>query len=144
MPHKKPAIRVLIAERAVSVADAIARNLRSEGCAITGIATSGEQALEAAIITVPDVVFLDLSLPGQMDSLTVGQTIVQDLNCPVVYMATNQQPKAIARIHHTNPSGCLIKPFNLCGSNSPQLAASVKHSVPRALLSGAERIACEA
>jgi CheY-like chemotaxis protein len=112
MPHKKPAIRVLIAERAVSVADAIARNLSSEGCAITGIATSGEQALEAAIITVPDVVFLDLSLPGQMDSLTVGQTIVQDLNCPVVYMTTNQHPKAIARIHHTNPSGCLIKPFN--------------------------------
>jgi CheY-like chemotaxis protein len=111
MPQKKPAIRVLIAERAVTVADAIARSLRSEGCAITGIATACEQVLEVAIMTVPDVVFLDLSLPGYMDSLTVGQKIVQELNCPVVYMTTQGHPKAIAKIHHTNPYGCLIKPF---------------------------------
>jgi len=112
MPRKKPAIRVLIAERAMSVADEIARNLRSEGCLITGIATSNEQALEVAITTVPDVVLLDMSLPGEIDSLTVGQRIVEDLNCPVVYMTGKNEPRAIARVHHTNPSGCLIKPFN--------------------------------
>jgi DNA-binding NarL/FixJ family response regulator len=113
MPHKKSAIRVLIAERAMSVADAIARNLRSEDCMITGIATTCEQTLEAATMTVPDVVFLDIALPGEMDSFTVGQKIVQDLNCPVVYMSTSNHPRAIAQIHHTNPSGCLIKPFTV-------------------------------
>jgi CheY-like chemotaxis protein len=111
MPQKNPTIRVLIAERAMSVADAIARSLRSEGCAITGIATSCEQALEAATLTVPDLVFLDLALPGQLDSLSVGQKIIQDLNCPVIYMANSKQPRAIARVHHSSPYGCLIKPF---------------------------------
>lgn len=111
MPQQKPLIQVLIAERTLSVANQIAQSLSREGFAITGIATTCEQALEAATIAVPDIVLLEMSLPGHLDSLTVGQKIWEDLNCPVIYMAASTQPQAIAQARLASPYGCLVKPF---------------------------------
>lgn len=111
MPQQKPQIQVLIAERTLSVADQIAQSLSSEGFAITGIVTTCEQALEAATLIVPDIVLLEMSLPGHLDSLTTGQKIWEDLNCPVVYMATSAQSQAIGQAQVVSPYGCLVKPF---------------------------------
>ncbi len=104
-------IKILIAEHTLSVADAIARNLKSEGYAIAGIVTSCEQTLEYATLTVPDLVLLEIPLPGEIDSLTVGRKIRQDLNCPVVYMIASTHPKEIAWVRRANPHECLVKPF---------------------------------
>lgn len=114
MTQPKPRIsriKILIAEKSPSVADAIARNLKSEGYAIAGIVTSAEQVLEYATLTLPDLVLLEVPLPGQMDSIAVGWKIWQELNCPVVYMTASTHPKAIAQLRLASPYGCLIKPF---------------------------------
>ncbi|MDX2230766.1 MAG: response regulator [Leptolyngbyaceae cyanobacterium bins.349] len=103
-------IKVLIAERALSVADLIARNLKAQGYAIAGIVNSAEKAIEFATITVPDIVLLDLPIPGQMDVFTAGWKILSEIQCPVVYMTT-QERDVLTPALSLNPYGFLLKPF---------------------------------
>ncbi len=103
-------VKVLIAERALSVAEIIARDLRRQGYAIVGIVNSVEKAIEYATITVPDVVLLNLSLTGDIDVFTAGWQILYALNCPVIYMTSQK----LDRDHESlllNSCGFLLKPF---------------------------------
>jgi len=103
-------VKVLIAERTPSIADLIARNLRIQGYAIAGIVNSTEKAIEFATITVPDIVLLDLPLPGDMDVFTVGWKILSEIRCPVVYMTT-QLENCTNQTTELNPNGFLLKTF---------------------------------
>lgn len=102
-------VNVLIAERTLSIAELIARNLKSQGYGIAGIVNSADQAVELATITVPDIVLLDLPLPGQLDIFTAGWKILSEIQCPVVYMTTQARDLT----HHAGLSsyGFLLKPF---------------------------------
>jgi DNA-binding NarL/FixJ family response regulator len=57
--------RVLIVDDHPLWRDAIARDLDVAGFAVTGEAGDGEQALRVAAATQPDIVLLDLQLPGR-------------------------------------------------------------------------------
>jgi DNA-binding NtrC family response regulator len=112
MTHTSSQVKVLIAERTLSIAELIARSLRSQGYAIAGIVNSTEKAIEFATITVPDIVLLDLPLPGELDSFTVGWKILSEIQCPVVYMTT--QTKDVRQQNQLlNPYGFLLKPFTV-------------------------------
>lgn len=59
-----PAVRVLVVEDEVPLADAVARGLRREGLAVD-VAYDGETGLEKAMMTRYDVLVLDRDLPGR-------------------------------------------------------------------------------
>jgi len=110
MTHISSQIKVLIAERTLCIAELIARSLKAQGYGVAGIVNSAEQAIEFATITVPDIVLLDLPLPGQLDTFTTGWKILSDIHCPVVYMTSQTKDMN----HHNqwlNPYGFLLKPF---------------------------------
>jgi DNA-binding NarL/FixJ family response regulator len=109
----KPGIKVLIAERALSVAEAISTALRREGFAIAGIVNSGEKAIEYTSLVMPDVVLIDSSLSGAMDSITAGWKIHTELNCPVIYMTTFTEDWAVQQVQSDLLCECLIKPFSM-------------------------------
>jgi CheY-like chemotaxis protein len=103
-------VKVLIAERALSVADLIARNLKAQGYGVAGIVNSAEKAIEFATLTVPDIVLLDLPIPGQMDAFAAGWKILSEVQCPVVYMTAHDLDVCDQAIF-LNPYGFLLKPF---------------------------------
>lgn len=59
-----PAVRVLVVEDEVPLADAVARGLRREGMAVD-VAYDGDSGLEKAMMTRYDVLVLDRDLPGR-------------------------------------------------------------------------------
>lgn len=112
MIHTSSQVKVLIAERTLSIAELIARSLRTQGYAIAGIVNSTEKAIAYATMTVPDIVLLDLPLPGELDTFTVGWKILSEIQCPVIYMTTQTQDVA-QRNALLNPYGFLLKPFTV-------------------------------
>ncbi len=104
-------VKVLIVERAPTVAALIASTLRSHGYAIAGIVNSGERALAFAAATEPDVVLVDIELSGYMDGMTTARKISHECHCPVIYMTTYQDDETLTRSQFTNPAGYLLKPF---------------------------------
>ncbi len=73
-PTQHP-LTVLVVDDSSDTADSLAELLRLAGHAVT-VAFSGEVALESVAAEVPDVVFLDIRMPG-LDGFQVGQLIRQ-------------------------------------------------------------------
>src|SRR6266498_4562517 len=60
---RRPAVRVLVVEDEVVLAEAVARGLRREGMAVD-LALDGADALEKAVVNHYEVIVLDRDLPG--------------------------------------------------------------------------------
>jgi len=105
-------LTILIAEQTFSVAEAIAQSLAQNGYRVVGMVHTTDQAIETAILQVPDIVLMNVSLAGTLDSLTAAQQIYDTLNCPVVYLSTLTKPLADIEGTQLVPiHGSLVKPF---------------------------------
>jgi two-component system nitrate/nitrite response regulator NarL len=88
--------RVLIVEDHALFADAIKSCLSDQGMQITGICSSGEQALEAVRRDPPDLVLVDVRLAGE-SGLEVGRKILEELPGVLVVALTALNDPQIAR-----------------------------------------------
>ena len=68
-------IRVLIVEDETIVAEDLRGSLVDLGYEVTGTAISGEQAVQLAEETRPDVVLMDIMLQGETASLFAGNAL---------------------------------------------------------------------
>src|SRR3974377_241048 len=67
---------ILVVEDEEDILELLRYNLTKEGFRVTGV-TSGEEALRSAKTLLPDLVLLDLMLPG-MDGLEICRHLKQD------------------------------------------------------------------
>jgi two-component system, cell cycle sensor histidine kinase and response regulator CckA len=102
---------VLIVEDESVNAAVIEHQLKKLGYSVAGIATSGEEALELAQKTKPDVVLMDIQLEGKMDGVEAAITIRKEMGIPVVYLTGNSDEQTIERARITEAFGYLHKPI---------------------------------
>jgi PAS domain S-box-containing protein len=102
---------VLIVEDEAVNAAVIEHQLRKLGYAVAGTASSGEEALELARKTRPDLVLMDIQLEGQMDGVQTAAAIRKEMAIPVVYLTGNSDEETIERARTTEAFGYLHKPF---------------------------------
>ncbi|MFM6980745.1 MAG: response regulator transcription factor [Micrococcales bacterium] len=76
--------RILIVDDEVGLATEIAVALKANGY-LTRIESNGATAFEVITTTAPDLVLLDIMLPG-MDGLEVGRRAMQEFKTPVIFM----------------------------------------------------------
>lgn len=77
-------------------------------------AQSGAQALEQARQAQPDVILLDVMMPGQ-DGPTTLEVLRADpstASIPVVFLTAKAMPSEIARLTALGAAGVLTKPFD--------------------------------
>jgi DNA-binding response OmpR family regulator len=83
-PMVGPATRVLVAEDDANVADVVSRYLEREGFEVE-VVGDGAEALERALVATPDLMVLDLMLPG-LDGLEVCRRIRALAPVPVIML----------------------------------------------------------
>jgi CheY-like chemotaxis protein len=104
--------RILVVEDEHIVAMGIKRMLKELGYTVTGIASSGEDAISKAESTFPDVVLMDIMLKGEMDGVEAAEKIRSRFNIPVVYLTAYSDDNILDRAKRTEPFGYIIKPFD--------------------------------
>lgn len=104
--------RILIVEDEYIVAIGIKRMLKDLGYTVTGIASSGEDAIAKAESTFPDVVLMDIMLKGDIDGLEAAKEIKEKYDIPVVYLTAYSDDKILERVKPTEPLGYIVKPFD--------------------------------
>jgi len=103
--------RILVVEDESVVAKDIQIRLRGLGYTVSGIASSGEGAIQKAAKTHPDLVLMDIVLSGDMDGIEAAQEIISRYDIPVVYLTAYADEKKLQRAKITEPFGYVLKPF---------------------------------
>ena len=102
---------ILIVEDEAILAEDLKEVLQDYGYEVCAIAQTGEQALAGFSQFQPDLILMDIHLPGTMDGIDVAARITKNFPVPVLYLTAFFDGETIARATQTNPYGFLVKPF---------------------------------
>ncbi len=105
--------RILIVEDQGIIALDEAQIMRDLGYEVTGIAMTGEAAVEQAGRDRPDVVLMDIMLEGKMDGREAALKIRELYQIPVVYVTGYGDKKTSKAGKFTVPEGFgyIVKPY---------------------------------
>ena len=120
-------VKILVVEDESIVAMDIKHRLESLDYEVSEIASSGEDAVEKAGKTHPDLILMDIVLKGEMDGIDAAQIIKDRFDIPVVYLTAYSDDKTLKRAKITSPFGYIIKPFEDQELHSAIEVALYKH-----------------
>ena len=103
--------QILVVEDENIVALEIQSRLEGLGYVVLAIASSGEEAIQKAEETNPDLVLMDIKLKGDMDGIEAAEEIRTRFNLPVVYLTAYAEENTLQRAKITAPYGYILKPF---------------------------------
>jgi two-component system response regulator MprA len=101
--------RILVVDDDPMVATTVQRVLRPEGYEVD-VALGGEQALQQARVHRPDLVVLDLMMPG-IDGLEVCRQLREHGNVPILILTARSGTADRVRGLDTGADDYLVKPF---------------------------------
>ena len=105
-------VRILVVDDEAYITDLIAAGLRFVGFEVD-TAAEGRDALAKVAATRPDLVVLDISMPG-IDGLEVVERLRRDgVATPVVFLTARDAPADRVRGLHVGGDDYITKPFSL-------------------------------
>src|SRR6266436_9583818 len=118
--------RILVVDDEPSIQRILRRNLAISGYEVL-VAETGEQALEMVRINQPDLILLDLWLPGEIDGIEVCTQVRQWSQVPIIILSARTDEKQKVQALDLGADDYLTKPFN-----SEELLARVRACLRRA------------
>jgi DNA-binding response OmpR family regulator len=109
---KIPAGRILVIDDNPGVVDILAAHLRAEGYGVSG-ALTGDEGLKDFILARPDLVLLDITLPGEMNGIELlkrSRTI--DPTGRVIMVTGNTDPASAREALELGALAYIDKPFD--------------------------------
>jgi signal transduction histidine kinase len=128
-----PNARIQIVEDETIVAMDIEDELTTLGYTVTAIGSSGEEAIQQAVETKPDLILMDIRLKGEVDGIEAAEEIRARFNIPVVYLTAYADDDTLARAKITEPFGYIIKPFQERDLHTTIEMALYKHRMEKKL-----------
>ncbi len=104
------AIRVVIAEDEAIIRLDLKEILEEEGYEVVGETGRGDEAMELVQETRPDLVILDIKMPG-LDGLSAGRVIAEERRAAVLILTAFSQRNLIEEARDAGALAYLVKPF---------------------------------
>ena len=102
--------RVLIAEDEAIIRLDLKEMLEEEGFEVVGEASDGDAALRIAEEQRPDLIIMDIKMPG-MDGLTAAEKVNEQNLGAVLILSAFSQKDLVKRAAEAGAMGYLVKPF---------------------------------
>ncbi len=67
--------------------------------------------MEKARSLLPDLMLLNIMIPGKLDGITVAEIVKAELDIPVIFLTAYSENKIIERAKQAEPYGYIVKPF---------------------------------
>ena len=107
MPSKK----IMVVEDEMLVSASIQQSLKKLGYDVAGHASTGEEAVELARRASPDLVLMDIHLPGKLDGIEAARQIREAATIPIIFLTAYIDAATVQRAQTTEPYGYIVKPF---------------------------------
>jgi DNA-binding NarL/FixJ family response regulator len=105
--------RILLVEDEVITASSLKLGLEAAGYEVCPLATRGDRAIKIASSEKPDVILMDVNLPGKLNGIETAKAILETLDTKILFLTGYHDDGVIAQINTLNPLGHVIKPVSV-------------------------------
>ena len=102
---------ILVVDDDATLQMELEESLMSMDYEVAGVADSGEDAVQMAAALNPDVILMDIMMPGGMDGITAAEKIKSMSDAAIVFVTGFGEPEYIDRAKSVEPFGYIMKPF---------------------------------
>jgi CheY-like chemotaxis protein len=103
--------KILIVEDEKSIAKIMKLMLSQNGYSVCDVVANGEEAVDIALRTRPDLILMDIKLQGSIDGIMACDEIKKLANIPLIYVTAYADQDTYAKAMATYPSAFIVKPF---------------------------------
>jgi PAS domain S-box-containing protein len=103
--------RLMIVDDEVIVSTQLKDLVKSMGYKVVGVVPSGEEALALAEKKRPDLVLMNIALPGAMDGFDAAEAICELFDTIILFITTYPDKSLRKRIKKLDAGGYILKPF---------------------------------
>ncbi len=104
--------RVLVVDDEAIITMQLEERLSAMGYTVAGMAASGDEAVDKARRLRPDIVLMDIVMPGRMNGIEAAKIITDEMDIPVVFVTSYADDAIIEKAKLVRPYGYIVKPFN--------------------------------
>ncbi|HEB29698.1 MAG TPA: PAS domain S-box protein [Spirochaetes bacterium] len=102
---------IMVVDDEVIIAKQLEEQLFDMGYGINESASCGAEAIEFAHRLRPDLILMDIVMPGKLDGIETAIIIKEELNIPVIFITSFADDLFIERAKKAEPYGYILKPF---------------------------------
>jgi CheY-like chemotaxis protein len=106
-----PNPRILIVDDDPIIPQVLTLMLQKRGYTVTGVLTSGEEAVLKTPGINPDLVIMDIGLAGSMDGIDAAYYLFRLFHYPILFITGMTDEKRLERAKLSHPYGIIFKPF---------------------------------
>ena len=103
--------RLMLVDDDAIIATQLEEILTPLGYEVAGMACSGEEAVGMAKDLKPDLILMDILMPGVLDGIAAAEKIKAELGIPVIFLTGYADEELINRAKSLEPLGYVLKPF---------------------------------
>ena len=104
--------KILVVDDEAIITMQLEERLTTMGYTVAGMAASGEEAIDKARRLRPDLVLMDIVMPGKMNGIEAANVVTNELDIPVVFVTSYADDAIIEKAKSVRPYGYIVKPFN--------------------------------
>ena len=130
----QPRLKIMLVEDDTIIGRYLSEVLEEGGYDVIQCLSNGSDALRAAVPLKPDLVLMDISLPGDIDGVEVARQFKTLHDLPVVFITAHSDRKTIERARDADCYGYVLKPII-----DAQVFAAIEMAVQRSNLEGKVR-----
>ena len=82
------------------------------GYQVAGKAESGQQGVEKALDLSPDLILMDIIMPGGMNGIEAAKRIKAESDIPIIFISGFGDPEYVEKAKEVEPFGYIMKPFD--------------------------------
>ena len=104
--------RILLVDDNTTMTMQLEEYLPAIGYEVTGVASSGSEAVEKARTLKPDLILMDIKMPGKLNGIEAAAIIKSELGIDIIFLSGYTDDKLLDAAKLIEPLGYILKPFS--------------------------------
>ncbi|MFC1516132.1 response regulator [Thermodesulfobacteriota bacterium] len=102
--------KIMIVDDEAVITLGLQQRLSTMGYEVVGMCHSGDESLEKARRLKPDLILMDIKIPGNLDGIAAAGIVKAELDIPVIFLTAFAEDQIIKRAKQAQPYGYIVKP----------------------------------
>jgi DNA-binding LytR/AlgR family response regulator len=124
-----PDLRVFVVEDELLHAEHTKMCIEQAGFRVAGESANADEALASILKAKPDVVLMDISLPGKRNGITVSKELKKQSSIPVIFTTSLNDQETMQEAVEAGPVSYLVKPIQTDNLKAAIMLACSSRSV---------------